>query len=196
MKIKLFLDFDNVVINSDKIIYDMYRKYYGHLDKEVQRMFFRSNSWDYSTELPIIFEDNDRDSASDIIETFYKSDDFFERIEISEEDKGYLAKLNEEFDLYICTIGTQGNISKKTKWCKTNLPFINQIIGLQLDPFEHTKELIDMSGGIIVDDKKTNLLTSSASIKIKYHRGSSDTLLDLVTALEEEAGIKILKKTS
>lgn len=191
MKIKLFLDFDNVVINSDKIIYDMYQKFYGHLADDCRGAYCRSLSWDYSSDFPLLFE-KDPEAGARIIRTFYDMDEFFDRIEITEEDIEALKLLNKSFDVFICTIGTQKNVSKKLKWLKDNIPFFTNIIGLRLNPFLHGKESVNMANSIFIDDKKTNLISSNASEKILYHRGSTDTLYGLIEKIQEECGIKII----
>lgn len=191
MRIKLFLDFDNVIINSDKIIYNMYRKFYGHLTNDCRGVYTRSLSWDYSSDFPLLFEKNPK-AGADIIKSFYDMDEFFNRAKISKEDIEILQRLNDSFDIYICTSGTQKNISKKLKWINNNIPFLNNVIGLQLDPFVHGKEIINMSNSIFVDDKKTNLISSNASEKILYHRGGTKTLNGLVDIIQEECNIKIL----
>lgn len=191
MKPKLFLDFDNVIVNSDKVIFNMYDKYYGHLDNQFHTTS-RSNNWDYSADLPKVHENNKNPQS--IIISFYKSDEFFNKLTITKEDKEFLKALNDKFQIFICSNGTQENISKKLEWCNGNIPFIENVIGLQLDPFKFGKETINMSNGILVDDKKKNLATSNASVKIHYHRGSSRTLKTLVDRIQKETGIKVLNK--
>lgn len=178
MKPKLFLDFDNVVVNSDNVIFKMYKKYYGHLDQQAQ-VLYRSNAWDYSSQLKSIYEENTFERAQSIIQSFYGSDEFFERLELTVSDVEYLKMINDSFEVYICTMGTQKNISKKLKWCDENLPFFENVIGMVMDPFVSGKELINMSNAIFVDDKLSNLTTSNASEKIQYHRGSGESMRKL-----------------
>ena len=169
----------------------MYDKYYGHLDNQFHTTN-RSNNWDYSADLPKVHENNKNPQS--IIISFYKSDEFFNRLKISDEDKYFLRKLTQSFKVCICSNGTQENISKKLKWFSDNIPFIENIIGLQLDPFKFGKEMVDMSNGILVDDRKKNLATSNASVKIHYHRGSARTLKPLLEQIQKETGIKVLNK--
>jgi 5'(3')-deoxyribonucleotidase len=191
MKIKLFLDFDNVIVNSDKIIYEMYKKFYGHLMEDYRGAYCRSLSWDYSKDFPLLFDKNP-EAGAEIIKTFYDMDEFFERITITDEDIEALKELNNHLDTYICTLGTQKNISKKLKWIDDNIPFMKNTIGLQLNPFEHGKESVNMTSSIFVDDKKTNLISSNASEKLLYHRGSTNNLYGLIEKIQEECDIKVV----
>lgn len=65
----------------------------------------------------------------------------------------------------ICTVECVDNVAKKSQWIKKNLKH-ESIILLATD--NNIMSIIDMSGGIIVDDHENNLFTSNTDIKVNF----------------------------
>jgi 5'(3')-deoxyribonucleotidase len=68
----------------------------------------------------------------------------------------------------LCSIGTYNNIHYKSAWIKENLPYVDKAIFINNRENTMNKSLVDMSGGIIIDDVAKNLETSNAEIKILF----------------------------
>ncbi len=159
MKKIIYLDFDGVVVNSIKAFCDVYNNVFKEEESFVPADWTKVNRWDLADECPL---------TVDIVEGVFKSDDFFEVLEFMDEyTLSTINKLKEKYKIIICSIGTPENISKKIMWIKDNLGIEDMILLSQSEALMD-KSIINMSGGIIIDDHGNNLITSNADTKICF----------------------------
>jgi len=157
-KQKIFMDFDGTIINSIKAFCYVYNniKYPSHPE-------FRPAEWslveryDAKCQCPLV------ENVLELFEhpLFFKSAEF-----LNGNTYEVLEQLNEKYDVILTSIGTFNNLSMKALWIKENLPFIKQCILLNNGANTMNKGIVNMQGGIIVDDVLSNLESSNADIKI------------------------------
>lgn len=151
---KIFLDFDGTLVNSVKSIVELYNK-----KTDSNADWTKVRNWDFSDQCPGI---------GPMIKDFFASDEFYENLEFYDENTiRVLNLLKEEYEVIICTIGCWLNVSKKVVWIKDNAEHENVIL-IGKDDNVMDKSIIDMSGGIIIDDHEDNLFSSNADIKISF----------------------------
>ena len=157
MKKNLFLDFDGVPVNSIKAYCDVYNEVYKDHHEFKKANWIYCNDWSLEDQCPL----------SEKPKELFEHDEFFKRLEFYPGAKESLEVLKDQYNIIICTMGTLHNISKKCVWIQNNMPYIKDAIFISnKDCID--KSLIDMSGGIFIDDNSENLLASNADIKINY----------------------------
>jgi len=155
-KKRIFLDFDGTIVNSRKAYCDVYSQLYSECEHYEHPSWRDVTEWDLSKMCPLSRED------------LFDHDLLFYYLEFMNGAKSKLEKLSTDFDIIICTIGTYDNISKKSQWIKNHLPYIKKTIFINHGRNHMDKSIIDMSGGIIIDDVSSNLHNSNAEIKICF----------------------------
>ncbi|HHT98242.1 MAG TPA: hypothetical protein GXZ90_10170 [Clostridiales bacterium] len=151
---KIFLDFDGTIVNSVKKIVQLYNERF-----QKQAEWTKVNKWNFTDQCPEI---------ESSIKSFFASDEFYEDLELYDFNTLRVFNLlKNKYEVIICTIGCVDNVAKKSQWIKKNLKHEN-IILLAKDNNIMDKSIIDMSGGIIIDDHENNLFTSNADIKINF----------------------------
>lgn len=155
---KLFLDWDGVIGNSIKAYCDVYNVLYsGYPDfKKADHTLVRE--YDLKDQCPLVEDVN----------AMFATEWFWFFIEFMPNAYDAIRELSKKFKTIICSIGTYENLSMKAKWISNNLPFIDDCILIKNHDCNMDKSIIDMSGGIIVDDVAHNLLTSNADIKVLF----------------------------
>lgn len=154
-----YIDFDNTLLNTVKIYCDTYNSmFYGHAD------WTKSKTWNLEDECPPLYEE--------------MSDDIFD-LEMWGHMRNYKKYYYDgaiDFVDYACrtgkafvvTVGTDLNIINKAKFLNDTL---NEDLGklyiVKKDAFE-IKSKIDMSDGIIIDDRVDVLNQSNALYKVRF----------------------------
>lgn len=145
--IKVFCDFDNTIVRSNKQIIKMINRRYGtnKTDDDLTDYFFKSIC--------------DRVTPEEIEEMF-ESEEFFNGVEFHSNSLEILKMVD---DLVICSAGTQKNLSKKRDFVKEHFgcEFIGVNRGVE-------KLNLDMSNSIYIDDLSEVLTESNASKKILF----------------------------
>lgn len=149
---KLFIDFDNTIVDSIKAYLDVYNKL---TDSNVSTEDI--SEWDLSIPCPGI-------NPTEIFER----QSFFEYLEFMPKAQEVLKELSRYYEVIICTIGTFKNIEKKSKWIKENLPFIEEAVFLVRENVTMNKAIVDMGGAILIDDNVDNLISSNAFEKYVF----------------------------
>lgn len=157
---KLFIDVDDTIIPSGEIICSLYNdKYKYHTDfKEAK--FEECHIWTMTDVCPLL----DQETMKDMFE----SDEFYEKAILFDGIKEMIDDFhfNVGLDIIFCSRGTPKNIAKKLKWIEKQFPYSTQlpIVGDWFKPID--KDMINMSGGIMIDDKKSNLDNCNAEHRI------------------------------
>lgn len=163
-KTKLFVDFDGVLINTMKYYCKVYNFLYQY-HKDFKHADWRQvREWNFSDMCPLA-----KDNVNEIFESYL----LFKFAEPFSDAVETLKQLKEKYQVIVVTIGTQKNISHKALWIEDNLPFISNAIYLyQGSSCKMDKSIVDMSGGILIDDHQNNLFSSNADMKICYSHES------------------------
>jgi 5'(3')-deoxyribonucleotidase len=154
-KRNLFLDFDNCIANSLKAYCDYYKRYYGGNPDWTKVKLY--NLRDQCPDVPI-----------EQVKHIFAREYFFKVLQFMPNAYNVLQKLKDKYTEILVSIGTFENISNKSIWVKKNMSFIKKAYFIYDENCTLDKSMIDMSGGIIVDDCAVNLESSNADIKILF----------------------------
>jgi 5'(3')-deoxyribonucleotidase len=92
---------------------------------------------------------------------------FFQDLEYIENAESILLRLSKEFDIIICSLGREMNLSLKRRWLFEHMPYAD-FIGIDVDTHSD-KSCVDMSWAYcFVDDCSSNLFTSNCPRNILY----------------------------
>lgn len=164
-KIKLFLDFDGTIANSNKAICDYYNYHYNDREGFVMADWTKVKEWNYTDQCPL-FEEG-------AVKKYFSSANFFKSLEPMEGAIDTIKTLQDYFKIIIVTIGTQQNIQHKTKWINKYFPDIETIYIFNGQECIMDKSIIDMWEGVLIDDALGNLESSNASIRIIFGEETS-----------------------
>ena len=154
----IYVDFDNTLVNSIKTVVDIYNDEFRGTKRFKPVDWTTVNSYSFK-ELKRIFPN--------WIKNTFESEDFFQRCKLDYNAKEVLKTLKQEFEIYVCTLGTGKNLKLKKQYVQKELPFIEGFIGLNtIDNSD--KSSVDMSNGFLIDDLDTNLQSSNAKFKICF----------------------------
>lgn len=162
---KIFIDFDNVIVNSTYVVTKILNKKYN---KNVEWEDIKS--YDFSDKFP-------ETNKNEILEIF-NSDEFFTlaKQSIYFNSKKVIEKFSKDFDVFILTIGTTMNIKLKIDFLKENFPFISKYIMILMDNVKMDKSIINMrKEDTIIDDVYSNIESSSAGNRILFSYGGIQT---------------------
>lgn len=158
-KQKIFLDFDNVIVNSTLKFCSCYNRIYRYHQNFVPAQWQEVNQWNFNDECPLVTD----------VEEIFRSTMFFDHLPfINDNTYEVLKELNEKYHIIIASIGTYGNISLKSQWVGEYLPFIKDSIFLVNNGSKMNKSLINMKDSIFIDDVVSNLNSSNAKYKIVF----------------------------
>lgn len=199
---KLFVDFDGTLVNSQMAILNVYKKalgfYYEYNDRdeifrEEYNKFQVSNfweiikenkKWDFSDVCPLIYNENYRvgiyDSFNHVLDAF-DNKAFFEEAESCFYD-GALSSMDVLINLgitsIICTSGLPKNIELKVPFIHRHMPKAS-IIPIYLQGSDGVgKTVINMEDSIFIDDHLDNLITSNAKYKILFKHKNNNLLAE------------------
>ena len=151
----LFIDFDDTIVNSSKIVVNILNKRY---DKHFT--YHDSKKWDYSDLYPAV-------NPIDIVEIF-DSEDFFKQAKNNffPYTKNFIRNNLNFRNITVVSCGMATNLYLKEK-------FLHEVFGddikfIGIESSEMGKQSVDMKYGILIDDHETNLITSNANIKILF----------------------------
>jgi 5'(3')-deoxyribonucleotidase len=160
-KQKLFLDYDGVLVDSITSFCRTYDLLYYYNEKWKPANPEKVNRWDFKDECPLL------DGVSDI-EYIFAHQSFFNLLHLFPNARTVIEALEQKYNIYIVTIGTLDNLSLKAKWINQNLFNIDNVILLNNCDCKMDKSIVNMEGGILIDDHEDNLFSSNASRKICF----------------------------
>ena len=155
---KLFIDFDNTIVNTTKAFVDYYNTTFDFDNKQLK-------------EEEIIYYNFERFVDKDLcldIKKVFERPKFYDQLKVYPGVLWALNELNKSglFEIILVSNCTVRSMQLKLQWL-TNmdmLRFFDKFILLD-NGMSHGKSLINMEGGILIDDHKLNHITSNA----KYH---------------------------
>ena len=152
--IKVYLDFDNTIVESDKKMIEILNYRY-HGDKTEADM----EDYDYKSMFPVPKEE--------IMEIF-NDEEFFKGLEFKSNAYETIDKHKDKIDFVVVSVGPYENLERKKAWLSENLP---QVRFVGIETTEPDKSVVDMSDGIFIDDNKYCLFSSNASSKFLFRSG-------------------------
>lgn len=162
---KLFLDFDNTIVDTIAAVVSLYNEDYVNHDGFVAINPKDVTSWEFTECNLATYEEIDR---------YFGDERFFQRVKLYPSAGQVLRSLSHRYDITIVSHGYVNNLKLKEEWIKDNLfkkIFDNscnaEFIGVDWET-HNDKSHVDMSNSIFVDDSIRNLETSSAKYKILY----------------------------
>ena len=158
---KIFVDFDNTIANSTETFCFFYNEFYKNHPNFKEAKWWKINQWNFSDQCTLLNGDNEN------VEEIFASELFFEKLDFLNGNTYVILKqLCLEYEVIIVTIGTHQNVALKTMWIKENLPFIKECVFLVNDGCKMNKSIVNMRGGLFLDDVYSNLISSNADVKI------------------------------
>lgn len=162
---KLFLDFDNTIVDTIAAVVSLYNEDYVNHDGFVAINPEDVTSWEFTECNLATYEEIDR---------YFGDKRFFQRVKLYPSAGQVLRSLSHRYDITIVSLGYANNLKLKEEWVKDKLfkeIFDNscnaEFIGVNWET-HNDKSHVDMSNSIFVDDSIRNLETSSAKYKILY----------------------------
>lgn len=161
VKIKIFVDADDTVIESSKTVIDIINERYNITPPKT---FQNLHNWNYTCIHPSM--------TADEVNAIYASDEFFERVQPNASFVKVYEKHKNNFDFFVVTKGDKPNLDKKEAWFKEHFPKMN-FIGIEFIPEGENfdKSIIPMKGGIQIDDRTDALVSTTASCKMLLQNG-------------------------
>lgn len=154
-KLNLFIDFDEVLVDSIRSILLILNPRYGTDFKPDD-----CTRWDFKDLFP--------DITSDEVEKCFESDEFWGTLRfkaVGQNVLDFLDKLKSYYNIVIVSKGTETNLKKKKQWLMDNMPIPYSFIPIGLDG---SKGDIDMAGGVHIDDNQYYLNESNATYKLLF----------------------------
>ena len=162
---KLFLDFDNTIVDTIAAVVSLYNEDYASNEGFVQINPKDVTSWEFTECNLATYEEIDR---------YFGDKRFFQRVKLYPSAGQVLRSLSHRYDITIVSHGYASNLRLKEEWIKDNLfkeifdsSCNAEFIGVDWET-HNDKSHVDMSNSIFVDDSIRNLETSSAKYKILY----------------------------
>lgn len=161
-KLNLFMDFDEVLVDSIRSILLILNPRYGTDFKPDD-----CTQWDFRDLFP--------DITPDEVEKCFESDEFWGTLRfktVGQNVLDFLDKLKSYYNIVIVSKGTETNLKKKRQWLIDNMPIPYSFIPIGLDG---SKGDIDMAGGVHIDDNQYYLNESNATYKILFYNATCET---------------------
>lgn len=189
---KLFLDFDNTIVNSTKAFVEVHNLICGKrymFNKESIPQWELVKRYDFTDQIP--------DLNSITKHAIFDSVDFYDRLEFYDNAKEIIEELSSKVEVQVVSMSTYQSLVHKGRKLEIDLPKVK----FQPIIYSHYKDKshIDMRNGIFIDDVTKNLYTSSAdkNICFKYQGITQDVNEDwkgeALTAWDEKT-YKYLKE--
>ena len=154
-----YIDFDNTLLNTVQVYCETYNDvYFGNAD------WTKSKSWNLEDECPSLFEGMCDDIFDEDMWGYMGSSRRY-YYEGAREFVDHATKIGKA---YIVTVGTDSNIIKKAEFIDNTLNSdLGKLYIVKKDAF-NLKAKIDMSDGVIIDDRTDILYDSNALYKIRF----------------------------
>lgn len=156
IKSKLYLDFDNTIVDSIGAICSCYNEDFRYYKKFVPVNPCDVDTYDFK-ELTL--------ASKHYVDHLFNRPRFFERLQFLENAEEALEILKDRYDIYIVSLGYNPNIRQKEIWIKEHMPYVKGMYLINMK--KHVdKSHIDLSDGIFIDDSARVL--SNTNAKKKY----------------------------
>lgn len=155
--IKVYLDFDNTLVDSNNAMIYLLNKEY-----ETDRKYEELKRYDFKDLFPKLTDEH--------CEELFGCWKLFGLLEFFDSCYETLDYFKKRCEYSLVTYGSKENLFCKEFWCKKHLSFIKNYYLLEFkeDNCEYDKSMIDMSDGIFIDDHIEYLRSSNAKVKILF----------------------------
>lgn len=154
----LYVDYDCVIVNTIKRIVDLYNDDHGYTKDFIPVDWTTVDTWKFE-ELYL--------EPYAIIDRYFSQPRFFRDLEWMDNAEEVLQRLSEKYEIKVVSIGTRENLVGKQLWLLKNMPYA-RFIPVLFGEGETNKSEVDMSDGILFDDRIANLINSNAKIKVCF----------------------------
>ena len=151
----IFIDFDDTITMSVENVVRIVNKRFG---KNVKAENIKE--WDFSDVYPDI-------PLKDIVDIFGE-DEFFQTLRLKEDVLPTLRRYGQYNTITIVSKVDMVAMKRKNDWIKEHLIDIGININFRGIPLGKSKGIVDMSGGIMIDDNAEFLKETNAKYKILY----------------------------
>lgn len=151
----IFIDFDDTITMSVENVVRIVNKRFG---KNVRAEDIKE--WDFSDVYPDI-------PLKDIVDIFGE-DEFFQTLRLKEDVLPTLRRYGQYNTITIVSKVDMVAMKRKNDWIKEHLIDIGININFRGIPLGKSKGIVDMSGGIMIDDNAEFLKETNAKYKILY----------------------------
>jgi len=149
----IILDFDCTIVDSISAYCKVYNEIFN-----ANANPNKITSWGMSEQCPL-----------GDVEKIFASSLFFDYLEFMKDANEVIKNLCNKYNVIICSIGTPNNISNKSLWIKSNMPYIKDCIFIVNDGGKMDKSCIDMRNiKAFIDDNFENLMSSNCDSENKY----------------------------
>lgn len=159
MKRKLFIDFDSTIVDTVMAYCNLYNFLFEAELGFIPADPSKNTDWNFDSTCPMVVGH---------VREMFEDPMFFYGLDFFDNAYAVLGGLNQKYDVQICTIGTYKNIEQKADWIRRELPFIKKSILLCNEDITMDKSMVNMSGGIFIDDRMDNLMSSNAGLKLCF----------------------------
>lgn len=161
-KLAIYWDVDDVVLNTSETVIQLINDNYNRPNSKPMKEFEDLKDWKMKS--------INRDIESGYIWEVLESNEFWDRVSFNEKFIKFISSPTaQRFRHYFLTVGTLPNLQKKhNQLCG----ILHNALDLEKDynfiglPPHTDKHIIDMEGGIQIDDNLKNLVYTNAEIKI------------------------------
>ncbi len=161
-KLAIYWDVDDVVLNTSETVIQLINDNYNRPNSKPMKEFEDLKDWKMKS--------INRDIESGYIWEVLESNEFWDRVNFNEKFIKFISSpIAQNFRHYFLTVGTLPNLQKKhNQLCE----ILHNTLDLEKDynfiglPPHTDKHIIDMEGGIQIDDNLKNLVYTNAEIKI------------------------------
>lgn len=169
MKKVMYLDFDSTIANSEQAFCDVYNDWYKSYEGFSPSKGEDVIDWSFKYSCPLIHKYHE-DYRAEVMNIF-GSKEFFDNLRMYDDALEVMMKLQNGYDLVICTSASPKNASRKVLWIEEHLPFIDEVIIL----INHSKNGVGKGrvhmieeNSIFIDDHPENLWSTRASEKVLF----------------------------
>lgn len=155
---KLYLDFDNTIVNTGETVVNILNKRYGTTQK-----WGNIRRYDFKDLFPQLAQDELLELLSSSI--------LYDNVSFLTGTREVIKQVRNSFDIEIVTIGNEQNKFQKSKWLALNFPARYNLKVIDNKSGNFDKSNIDMSDGIFIDDSSECLRSSNAKVKILLSNG-------------------------
>lgn len=153
----IYVDFDGVIVDTIGAICALYNSDFAHYKKFKPVHPNQIQTYEFS---------ECTCASKETIDWYFNTPRFFKKLRKMMGAYLALSSLSNDYQIVVVSHGYSPNLQAKEQWIKKHLSFVD-FCGVNLKEYQD-KSCVDMSGGIFIDDKLSNLDTSNAKEKIVF----------------------------